>query len=66
MLVNEAFAARYLKGSDAIGRRAGFGDAKSGSSEIIGVVANVMNEDLDGPQEPGVYLPFERNLLRPE
>jgi putative ABC transport system permease protein len=61
MLVNEAFAARYLKGSDAVGRRVGFGDAKSGSSEIIGVVANVMNEDLDGLQEPGVYLPFEQS-----
>ena len=61
MLVNEAFAARYLKGSDAVGRRVGFGDAKSGSSEIIGVVANVMNEDLDGPQEPGVYLPFAQS-----
>jgi len=61
VLVNEAFAARYLKGSDAVGRRVGFGDAKSGSSEIIGVVANVMNEDLDGPQEPGVYLPFAQS-----
>jgi putative ABC transport system permease protein len=58
MLVNEAFAARYLKGLDAVGQRVGFGDAKSGSSEVIGVVANVMNEDLDGPQEPGLYFPF--------
>jgi putative ABC transport system permease protein len=57
-LVNEAFAARYLKGSDAVGQRVGSGDAKSGSSEIIGVVANVMNEDLDGWQEPGLYFPF--------
>jgi putative ABC transport system permease protein len=58
VLVNEAFAARYLKGLDAVGQRVGFDDAKSGSSEIIGVVANVMNEDLDGPQEPGLYFPF--------
>jgi putative ABC transport system permease protein len=58
VLVNEAFAARYLKGLDAVGQRVGFGDAKSGSSEIIGVVANVMNEDLDGSQEPGLYFPF--------
>ena len=61
VLVNEAFAARYLKGLDPVGQRVGFGDAKSGSSEIIGVVANVMNEDLDGPQEPGVYLPFAQS-----
>src|SRR5499426_3048812 len=58
VLVNEAFAARYLKGQDPVGQRVGFADAKSGSSEIIGVVANVMNEDLDGQQEPGLYFPF--------
>src|SRR5262249_35178879 len=51
----------YLKGLDAVGQRVGFGDAKSGSSEIIGVVANVMNEDLDGQQEPGLYFPFAQS-----
>ncbi|HZF37717.1 MAG TPA: FtsX-like permease family protein, partial [Blastocatellia bacterium] len=29
--------------------------------EIIGVVANVMNEDLDGLEEPGVYFPFAQS-----
>src|SRR5262245_35787794 len=58
VLVNEAFAARYLKGSDAVGQQLRFGDAKAAPTEIIGVVANVMNEDLDGLEEPGVYFPF--------
>jgi putative ABC transport system permease protein len=58
VLVNEAFAARYLKGSDAVGRQLRFGDAKAAPLEIIGVVANVMNEDMDGMEEPGVYFPF--------
>src|SRR5499427_791997 len=58
VLVNEAFAARYLKGSDAVGRQLRFGDAKAAPSEIIGVVASVMNEDMDGMEEPGVYFPF--------
>jgi putative ABC transport system permease protein len=57
-LVNEAFVARYLKGSDAVGQQLRFGDAKAAPTEIIGVVANVMNEDLDGLEEPGVYFPF--------
>ncbi|HKQ79004.1 MAG TPA: ABC transporter permease [Blastocatellia bacterium] len=57
-LVNEVFAARYLKGSDAVGQQLRFGDAKAAPTEIIGVVANVMNEDLDGLEEPGVYFPF--------
>jgi len=34
------------------------GDDKKKSSEIIGVVANVMNDDLDDVAEPCVYLPF--------
>jgi putative ABC transport system permease protein len=58
VLVNEAFAARYLKGMDAVGQRARFYDAKAAPMEIIGVIANVMNEDLDGMEEPGVYFPF--------
>src|SRR5262249_10227276 len=41
VLVNEAFAARYLKGSDAVGQRLRFYDAKAAPMEIIGVVANV-------------------------
>src|SRR5262245_13583824 len=58
VMVNEAFASRYLKGSDAVGQQLRFGDAKAVPTEIIGVVANVMNEDLDGMEEPGVYFPF--------
>jgi putative ABC transport system permease protein len=58
VLVNESFAARYLKGSDPVGQQLRFGDAKAAPTEVIGVVANVMNEDLDGLEEPGVYFPF--------
>jgi len=58
VLVNEIFAARFLKGSDAVGQRITMGDDKKKSSEIIGVVANVMNDDLDDVAEPCVYLPF--------
>ncbi|HEV2663844.1 MAG TPA: ABC transporter permease, partial [Blastocatellia bacterium] len=60
-LVNEAFAARYLKGLDAVGQQLRFGDEKAAPLEIVGVVANVMNEDLDGFEEPGVYLPFSQS-----
>jgi putative ABC transport system permease protein len=60
-LVNESFAARYLKGLDAIGQRLRFGDEKAASLEIVGVVADVMNEDLDGREEPGVYWPVAQS-----
>jgi putative ABC transport system permease protein len=58
VLVNEIFAARFLKGSDALGQRITMGGDKEKSSEIIGVVANVMNDDLDDLAEPCIYLPF--------
>jgi len=58
VLVNEAFAARFLKTDDPIGRRMILGDDKSKPLEIIGVVANVMNGDLNDMTESCVYLPF--------
>ncbi len=55
-LVNEAFARRYLPGRSAIGERLLFGS--SSPVEIVGVVANVMNDDLDDLAVPGIYQPY--------
>jgi putative ABC transport system permease protein len=57
-LANEAFAARFLRGAAGLGQRITMGDDKKTPIEIIGVVANVMNDDLDDLAEPCVYLPF--------
>src|SRR5262249_31546960 len=61
VLVNEAFAAQYLKDSEAVGRRLVVGDVQDGPCEIVGVVANVMNDERDDLKEPGVYLPFAQH-----
>ncbi len=61
VLANEAFVARFLKSGDAIGKRITMGSDKEKAMEIIGVVTNVMNEDLDNLTEPCVYLPFAQN-----
>ena len=58
VLVNEAFTTRYLPGQSVIGQRMTLGANTDTPMEIIGVVANVMNEDLDDLAEPGIYLPF--------
>jgi putative ABC transport system permease protein len=57
-LANEAFAARFLRGAEAVGQRITLGNDQETPLEIIGVVANVMNDDLDDLAEPCVYLPF--------
>ncbi len=56
LLVNESFAARYFPGRNAIGERIEFIKGKPVS--IVGIVANVMNDDMDNPAEPMVYQPF--------
>ena len=61
VLANEAFAARYLRGVEAVGQRITLGNDKEKPMEIIGVVANVMNDDLDDLAEPCVYLPFAQH-----
>lgn len=58
VLVNEAFAGRFLPGKEILGQRLTLGDEKDKPLEIIGVVANVMNADLDDLAEPCLYLPF--------
>jgi putative ABC transport system permease protein len=57
VLVNDAFARRFLGGREATKERIRIGDENSPPLEIIGTVANVMNDDLDDPAEPGIYLP---------
>jgi putative ABC transport system permease protein len=64
VLVNEAFAARYLKDVDAVGQRLRLNEAQEVAYEIAGVVANVMNDDLSDQMEPGVYLPFAQYPAR--
>ncbi len=60
LLVNESFAARYFPGRNAIGERLEFVAGKPVS--IVGIVANVMNDDMDNPAEPMVYQPFAQRV----
>ncbi|HKT59737.1 MAG TPA: FtsX-like permease family protein, partial [Gemmatimonadales bacterium] len=66
MLVNQALAARYWPGGEAVGKRITvyksaqgrpeFGQPVSGT--IVGVVGNVRHFSLDTDFEPEVYLPY--------
>ncbi len=61
-LVNEAFANRFFADQEPVGQQFKIDDKNP--LEIIGVVANVMNNDLDNITEPDMYLPFAQDSWR--
>ncbi len=61
MVVNQAFANRYLPGENPIGKRVKFTYSDNlPYQEIIGVVANENTEGLDVPMQPIIYSSFEQ------
>ena len=62
VLVNEAFANKFLPGEDPIGQRINFGGGEKETTEIIGVVADVKNDDLDEAPDPTAYFPYLQNV----
>jgi putative ABC transport system permease protein len=64
ILVNETFAERFLPGQEPVGQRLRLGNDDKDTQEIIGVVADVQDDDLDGTVDPTSYLPYSQNLNR--
>jgi predicted permease len=60
VLVNRAFAAKYFKNADPIGRRVRLGGEKSTApwSTIVGVVGDIFSGDQDVPMPPAIFQPF--------
>jgi len=62
-VVNHAFARKYFRTTNPIGRRFGFGDVKHSSDiAVIGVVGDATYGDLRGAPPPTVYVPFSQHL----
>lgn len=64
ILVNEAFAKKYLPGLEPIGQRLDLGNDDKQTEEIVGVVADVKNDDFDEAPDPAAYLPYSQNPNR--
>jgi len=64
ILVNEAFAKKYLAGQQPIGQRINLGSDDKETHEIIGVVADVKNDDVEETADPTSYLPYSQNSYR--
>jgi putative ABC transport system permease protein len=63
ILVNETFAKKFLPGRQPIGQRLQLGERQE-THEIIGVVADVKNDDFDEMVDPTSYLPYSQNARR--
>jgi putative ABC transport system permease protein len=59
-VVNESLARRYFPGEDAVGQRIVISE-KDGPWEIVGVAADVKNEDMDEEAELAFYRPLRQD-----
>jgi predicted permease len=59
-IVNETFAKKYWPGGDAVGKRVKWGSPTSTAPymEIVGIVADSVQEKLDTPPEAAIYMPY--------
>ncbi len=65
-LVNQAFAARYWPGEDAIGKRITWSDPQGEEVDwvnVVGIVGNTRLEGLDRPSVAEAYRPFPQAVL---
>jgi putative ABC transport system permease protein len=61
VIVNEAFARRYLNGQEALSKRLSFNRRQGPWLEIVGVVRDSKYLTLSEAPEPCVYLPLAQN-----
>jgi putative ABC transport system permease protein len=64
VLINEAFARKYFQGQQPIGQRLDMGGNAKEIKEIVGVVADVKNDDVDEAAEPAAYEPHSQTPNR--
>jgi putative ABC transport system permease protein len=63
-IVNQAFAQRFLSNEEPIGQHFNLKGDKGEALEIVGIAANVMNDDMDDKAESSIYLPFAQDSYR--
>lgn len=61
IVVNEAFARRFLEGQEALGKRVSFRGPQGPWSEIVGVVRDSKYRTLGESPRPTVYQPLAQN-----
>ena len=64
VLINETFARRFMPRLQPIGQHIDFGGGEKEIREVVGVVADVKNDDFDEQPDPAVYVPHAQNPSR--
>jgi len=64
VLINETFVHKYFAGQQAIGQRIDMGGGGEKIKEIVGVVADVKNDDIDEAADPTAYEPHAQTPNR--
>ena len=59
MVVNQAFARKYLAGEDPIGKQIRY-DESEPAIQIVGVVDDIKEGPLDATTDPALYVPFNQ------
>jgi predicted permease len=62
VVVNQAFASRYLPGADPVGRRVSLGGLprQGPPATIVGVVSDFRNDGATRPTRPEIYMPVRQ------
>ena len=64
ILVNETLARRFMPRQQPIGQRIDLGGDEKEIREVVGVVADVKNDDFDEQPDPAVYVPHAQQPSR--
>ncbi len=55
VVINQAFANKYLPGQDPIGHTISLGEGRFGDGRIVGVIGDVKQKDVTKPTSPEMY-----------
>jgi len=64
VMVNQAFAKKYFRNEEALGKRISRDDTNPKWATIVGIVADIRHRGLDVEAQPEYYLPHTQNADR--
>ncbi|HKV38671.1 MAG TPA: FtsX-like permease family protein, partial [Blastocatellia bacterium] len=63
IIINQALAHRDFSDQDPVGQKLGFGAPNPSWAEVVGVVADVKNDQMATGSQPEVYAPYQQSTF---